>query len=73
MRLRQLAACSALMGTLLLSACGDGQANAPDGPGGPGGKGSGDDVPMAPSGEVGDRISVSGARSPACHRQSCGA
>ena len=61
MRLRRLAACSALMGALLLTACGGGQASAPDGSGGSGGKGSGNAVPMAPSGEVGERVSVSGS------------
>ena len=60
MRFRRLAACSALIGALLLSACGGEEANAPDGSSGPGGKGSGNAVPMAPSGEVGERVSVSG-------------
>ncbi len=60
MRLRRLAACSALVGALLLSACGGGQANAPDGSGDPGGNGSGNAAPMAPSGEVGEKVSVSG-------------
>jgi rhodanese-related sulfurtransferase len=54
MRLRRLAAFSALMGALLLSACGGGQANSPDG------TGSGKVVSEAPSGEVGERVSVSG-------------
>jgi rhodanese-related sulfurtransferase len=60
MRLRRLVACGALIGALLLSACGGGQASAPDGSGGPGGNGPGKDVPMAPSGQVGERINVSG-------------
>jgi rhodanese-related sulfurtransferase len=60
MRMRRLVVCSVLMGALLLSACGSGQANAPDGSGGPGGKGSGAAAPVAPSGEVGERVSVSG-------------
>jgi rhodanese-related sulfurtransferase len=57
---RRLLACVALLGVLLLSACGGGQANAPDGSGGPGGTGSGNAAPAAPSGEVGERIRVSG-------------
>jgi rhodanese-related sulfurtransferase len=60
MRLKRLVACSALMGALLLSACGGGQANDPAGSGDPGGKGSGNAVPVAPSGEVGERVSGSG-------------
>jgi rhodanese-related sulfurtransferase len=60
MRLRQLAACGALMGALLLSACGGGQANTPDGSGDPGGNGSGKAVPEATSGGVGKRVSVPG-------------
>jgi rhodanese-related sulfurtransferase len=48
------------MGALLLSACGGGQVSTPDGSGGPGGKGSEDGAPMAPSGEVGEKVSVSG-------------
>jgi rhodanese-related sulfurtransferase len=60
MRFRQLAACSALMGALLLSACGGGQANAPYGSGDPGGKEQANAVPEAPSGEVGKSVSVSG-------------
>ena len=60
MRLRRLVACVALMGALLLSACGGGQANAPGNSGGPGGKGARDEVPMVPSGEMGERVSVSG-------------
>ena len=60
MRLRRLAACGALMGALLLAACGGEQANAPDGSGGPEGKGQANAVPEAPSGEVGERVSVPG-------------
>ncbi len=52
--------CSALMGALLLSACGGGQANAPDGSGGSEGKGQANAAPEAPSDKVGERVSVSG-------------
>jgi phage shock protein E len=59
-RVRRLVACVALLSAVLLSACGGSQANAPDGSGGPKGAGSGNVAPAAPSGEVGERVAVSG-------------
>jgi rhodanese-related sulfurtransferase len=59
-RARQLVACVALLSTVLLSACGGSQANAPDGSGGPKGAGSENPAPATPSGEGGERVVVSG-------------
>ncbi len=61
-RVRRLLSCAVLLGTLLLSACGGGQADAPGPSDNPDGAGSQDAAEAASSGSgaVGERIAVSG-------------
>jgi rhodanese-related sulfurtransferase len=62
MRLRRLPACVVFLGALVLSACGGEQASEPDGSGSSKGTGSRNAAPagVSGSGEVGERILVSG-------------